>query len=138
MAPLIVSVVRYVQGLETLSHFVYSRKSSGMVCCGCGDWERRDSIAPVSILDGGEIDPDADAGAYLCEPCSMRLPYMRDCVREEWPPSMTALEVDRVWAAVRHEIKREGEAQAAREKAVATNLDDIQRAVAASCGRVGA
>lgn len=128
---LIVSISRRVRGLETLAHFIFSPASSGFVCLGCGDWERRDSIAPISLLDGREVDPDADSGAYLCEPCSMRLPRLRECVREEWPPNMTALEIESVWAMVRAEQKRESANQAARERAVATTLDEIQGACAA-------
>lgn len=132
MPSLIVSIARRVHGLEAIAHFIYSPASSGSVCLGCGDWEKRDSIAPISLLDGGEVDPDGDSGAYLCEPCSMRLPAMRQCVREEWPATMTALEVERVWAMVRAEQKREAANKTARERARATGLDDVQRALAAT------
>lgn len=129
---LIVSISRHVRGLETLAHFIFSPASSGCVCLGCGDWEKRDSIAPISLLDGGEVDPDGNSGAYLCQPCSMRLPSLRECVREEWPANMTALEIERVWAMVRKEQAREAENQAARERARATTLDEVQRALAAT------
>lgn len=130
MPTLIVSISRRVRGLETLAHFIFSPADSGMCCLGCGDvW--KEAIAPISLLDGGEVDPDGDSGAYLCEPCSMRLPRLRECVREEWPPNMTAREIESVWSMVRTEQKREAANQAARERAVATTLDEIQGACAA-------
>ena len=123
--PIIASLSHHVRGLETLTHFV---TSSFCVCLGCH--RVKPTIAPVSLLDGGEVDPDGDSAAYLCEGCSIRLPQLSDFIRSEWP-ALTALEVERVWALIRREQSREADAQAARERSVATSLEDVQRALAA-------
>lgn len=130
---LIVSISRHVRGFETLAHFALSSAKSALrcVCLGCGAWDQ-DTIAPVSLLDGGEVDPDADAGAYLCRPCSMKLPTLREVAREEWPVTLTALEVERVWTAVRKEQAREVENEAARKSAIATCLEEINASFAAT------
>lgn len=130
--PIIVPISRHVRGLETLAHFILGPKSSaaGYVCLHCSKWGD-DVIAPVSLLDGGEVDPDGDSGAYLCEPCSLNLPNVRRFIREEWPATLTALEVERIWALIRREQQRESANEAARERSVATCLEDLQGACAA-------
>lgn len=116
---IIVSIVRFVRGVEVLEHFRFGAArpmSPGYRCMGCPAFGA-EVIAPVGLLDSGEVDPDADSGMYLCEPCSMRLPKLSEAIRAEWPSNVTALEVERVWRNVRDQL--------------AATLDDLQRAVAA-------
>lgn len=128
--PLIVSLPRRVQGLETLAHFVILEGNTigGNRCLGpnCGTylWDR---LSPVELADGGEIDQDATGDCSpLCRICSFRLSAR---IVAGWPSEMTTSEVSSLWKLANAEQARDLERELARDRASA--LDDLQAANAA-------
>lgn len=69
------------------------------VCMGCGRGHRP-MLAPAEVAPGHTVadGPEfVEASAFLCEPCSMRLPLTP--AKAEWP-ELSALQVERLWADV--------------------------------------
>lgn len=121
---LIASIVRRVQGLESLAHFAII--DGGACCVGCSThlWDR---VSPVELSDGGEVDQDATGDCSpLCRECSFRIPAR---IKAAWPSGLTSADISAIWVAVNAEQAMDLERELERDRATA--LDDLQRAAAA-------
>lgn len=126
--PLIVSIARRVQGLESMLHFAVIEGSvfGGYKCLGCGThvWDR---VSPVELADGGEIDPDETGDCSpLCRICSYSTSKR---IGSAWPSGLKVDDVSAVWKMVNAEQARDVERELERDRATA--LEETQRANAA-------
>lgn len=107
-----------IDGVEAIAHWkLYSSDGVWHTLCagGCGVWGV-DTIAPVEVLDGGEVDPSSDEGSSLCEPCSTRrLPGIAAWRRVGWP-DLSRQAVEALWVRVWTEKLVEIDAMVARAR----------------------
>ena len=118
----LISIHRRVSGYEVRDDFRFSSGSGAWVrvCQACGATDR-DTLTPVDMPTDNEEDA-VMCGATLCEACGLG-----GRIDEGWA-ALTFGDVSRLWASVRHEQAREAANKAARERAVATCLEEIQAA----------
>lgn len=114
-----------VPGFETEAHWrYYPAVSVGARCDGCHS-RTRAVLVPV-LLDEARPDEVETDGLALCRACSSSAGKRWTA---EWPV-MDSKETGAVWMLVDVEEAREAANKTARERAVATTLDELQESAA--------